>query len=504
MANHSGQRVKFGNWMSTAPATIMGVTFLGWIVLLVTIMLAVGVMAVGRYGTAGLMVLFAVLFILLFVVRWGEPDQGRTVASRVAERVSHMRRVDRGESKYVTGLFSQLPDDALTALPGALVDVEELEGHDGENHPYVLLHHKSTSALAATFMCTPDGTDLHPQSRVDTQVAHYGGWVAALSRDPSLKGAVVVVDSARSSTVPLVEKIRSEVSDSAPELAKQALIEGAEALPGAWADIQVYATGVWSVPALATNVEDAAAEVAAKLPDHRAMLRSAGSGAAVVADSEDLARAVRVAYDPRRSREFGTDDLLGNRNPVSLSQAGPEFFDDSQRRVCFHDGVASMTAMMTVPPQMHITEETMKSLFAPQDKFLRKRVAVFYRPLSRGEAIKKATGLRKNTGFVATASRGPMSEFEKQKIEVSQKMESALVQSAEMTRFAIEVTVTFEPNERAYREALQKLKTLLDGTNLAYRFVETGASAAFHSTLPLGILPWEYEGSFHSIVEGSR
>ncbi|UQB17901.1 hypothetical protein LIX22_002974 (plasmid) [Clavibacter nebraskensis] len=54
---------------------------------------------------------------------------------------------------------------------------------------------------------------------------------------------------------------------------------------------------------------------------------------------------------------------------MKVTTAGPDEFDDDARRVCYHDGVASMTAMMTVPPQMHITEDFFNGLFQPNGKF---------------------------------------------------------------------------------------------------------------------------------------
>lgn len=494
-------RVKFGNWIPTSKARLGPLTLYGWGALLGGVLLAVIVMAFGAWPVALYILGLAVVYLLIFDIAFGDMDAGRTIAERVAEQIRGARRDAAGESRYATGLFSELPDDALTALPGALVDMEEIDGIDGEGKPYVLLHHKSIGALAATYVCAPDGTALQPQETIDTQVSQFGGWIASLSRDSAVLGGVVVVDSALSSSAPLVDKIKSEMAPTAPELSRRALKEAAELLPGKMSSVEAYATVVWGRGRLGSSVEDAVAEIAAKLPFHRAEIYSAGGGQAEVADSADLARAVRTAYNPNRSREFGTDDLAGREFRTRISEAGPDYFNDDQRRVCLHDGVASMTAMMTVPPRMHITEDTFKELFAPQDKFLRKRVAVFYRPLSAAEAVRRAEQLRRNAGVAATA-KGMASSFDKHKQKLADKTETELVEGASMTRFSIEVTVTFEPTQKAYREATQKLKTLLEATNLSYRFVEVNASAAFHSTLPLGVLPWLYQSSFGKATEG--
>lgn len=456
----------------------------------------------GIFIAALLVVLLTAVVLAVFVIRWGEMDAGRTIAARVLDRMDHDRRRVRRESMYVTGLFSALPDEALTALPGALSDVDEIDGVDGAGQPYTLLHHKQAKTIAATFVCAPDGTALQPQDLIDSQVSRFGSWIASLSKDSAVVGGMVVVDSALSSSSPLVAKIRSEVSSSAPAVAQQALLEAASLMPGSVSMVDAYATVVWSQTKLDKDIESAAAEIAAKLPDHKEAIYAAGGGQADTATSEDLARMLSVAYRPQRAHEYGTDDLAGHPFHTKVTQAGPEFFDDSNKRVSYHDGVASMTVMMLVPPRMHITETTMETLFSPSDKFLRKRVAIYYRPLSGAQAVKRAQNLRRGAGFTATTSKGQTSTFDEHRVKLAKKTEGELVEGASMTRFMLMVTVTFEPTERAYRDATTRLKSLLDECNLAYRFVEHGSSAAFHSTLPLGVLPWLYRGSAALWMEG--
>lgn len=500
--SNSGARIKYGNWLSSAPGTIWGLPPFGLVIGGMGVVLTLAQVVFGAWGTGLLTLLLTALFLLFFAIRFGEMDAGRTIATRLADRMDHKKRVLNGETQYITGLLSALPNDALTALPGPLADIEELNGVDGAGQPYTLLHHKAAGSIAATFVCAPDGTALQPQEQIDSQVSKFGGWVASLSKDSAIAGGMVVVDSALSSSEPLREKIRSEVSDTAPEVARRALLEAASLMPGRVSMVDAYATVVWNRAKLDGDVESAAAEIAARLPDHRASIYAAGGGQADVAVSEDLARMVSVAYRPQRTHEYGTDDLAGHVFHTRLTEAGPEFFDDTNGRVVFHDGVASMSVMMLVPPRMHITETTMQSLFAPSEKFLRKRVAVFYRPLSGAQAVKRAQNLRRGAGFTASSGKGQTSTFDKHKVKLAEKTEGELVEGASMTRFMVMVTVTFEPTEKAWRDATTKVKSLLDECNLAYRFVEHGSAAAFHTTLPLGVLPWLYRGPFALWMEG--
>ena len=501
----AGKRVKFGNWLPTTKGTLGGLTGIGWGMLLGGVLVMVVCLVVGWWPLGLVCLLAGLLGNVFFIIRWGDPIAGRTLAARIWDRRMNTKRARAGTNHYVTGLLSNLPNESLTALPGMLADLEEITGTDGEGEEYVLLHHRKGSRnplLAATFICHPDGTELLPQDRIDGQVSDFGGWIASLSRDSAIEGAVVVVDSAQESIAPLIAKIDSEVSPDAPMAAQRQLREGARALSGTYADVEVFASVVWNVNELADTIEDAAADIAAKLPNHREKLAAAGAGGPVVATSSELARAVRVAYRPDRARELGSDALDGVPFRMPVTQAGPDEFHDDQRRICYHDGVASMTAMMVAPPQMHITEELMNVLFRPNGKFLRKRTAVFYRPLSQGKAFKTAKKVGVNARRGSTTVTGETDEFAKLRQELAQKTQMDLMSGAAMSAFAIEVTVTFERTPQAIRRATTELKAILEGAgDLTYRFIETDTAAAFHSTLPLGVLPWAYATAMQTVTD---
>jgi hypothetical protein len=499
------ERVKFGNWLPTTKGTLGGLTMLGWGMLLGGVMVMVVCLVVGWWQLGIVALLAGGLLNAVFIIRWGDPIAGRTAAAHLWDRRMSRKRARAGTNHYVTGLFSELPNASLMALPGMLSDMEEITGTDGEGEEYVLLHHRPSSRnplLAATFSCHPDGTELLPQDRIDGQVSDFGGWLTSLSRDTAIEGAVVVVDSAQESIAPLIAKIDNEVSPHAPAAAQQQLREGARALSGTYADVEVFASVVWSVEALADTLEDAAADIAAKLPTHREKLAAAGAGSPVVATSQDLARAVRIAYRPDRAREFGSDALAGHPVQMKVTQAGPDEFHDNDRRICHHDGVASMTAMMVAPPQMHITEELMNVLFRPNGKFLRKRAAVFYRPLSQGKAFKAARRVGENARRNTTTATGGSDEFAKLRQQLAQKTQMDLMSGASMTAFSIEVTVTFEDTPQGIRKATTELKSILESAgDFTYRFIETDTAAAFHSTLPLGVLPWAYATAMQTVTD---
>lgn len=486
------KRRTFGGWIPDRRTTIGGLTVIGWMVTLVGIVLAMMSFAVGSWGAALITLAVTMLVVVFFGLRFGDPNVGTTLAQRIAARILAGNRIARGEARYRTGMFSNLPPGQVTALPGTLANMIEIDGTDGRGTPYTLLYHPVGRTLVAVFACAPDGTQLQEQEAIDQSVSWYGGWIASHSQDSAIVGATVVTDTALRSSEPLIAKIANGIDPNAPEIARAATLEGARRLPGRSTESTTWACVAWSVEGLASTLEEAHAEVAAKLPYHVDALRAAGGGAVVPATSSMLAAMVQVAYDPERSTEIATDDLLGLHNPIRVSQAGPEYFDDDYKRVVLHDGVASMTALGLVPPRVEITENTLDGLFGPADRFLRKRVAVMYRPVSPAKTMHLAEQMSKGSHMEATA-KGRVSEHSRRKVGQAQHLERQVVEGAAMTRISIAVTVTFAQDARAYREALTKLKSLLESSSIAYRMCDWDAGPAFHTTLPLGVLPWLYE-----------
>lgn len=495
------QRVRFGVWLPTTRMTLGGLTVPGWAVLIGSLVVGAMISTRGLFLEGVILVGAALLFELVFVIRFGGDATGRTIADRVMTALSGVMRADRGETRFNSGLFSTLPADAITSLPGILANLREIDGTDGLGRPFTLLHNPRTKTLTAVLSCNADGTDMQTQQMIDRDVVAYGGWIASLSADEALAGATVVVESALRDKGPLIERIVSDIDPDAPEVARRHSLEAGEELPAKYSEVATWITLSWSIPSLAASVEDAVAEVASKLPYQVDALRNAGGGAVTIATSELLAEGLRVAYDPERSAEFASDALRGQHSGLRVTQAGPDYFDDEAKRICLHDGVASMTALVLAPPKLHITEDTMSALFRPSERFLRKRVAIFYRAVSPEKTVQMVERLGASASTAATA-KARLTAHDKAMMAKAGKLESEVTEGASVTRFAIAVTATFEADERAYREALVKMKSLLSQSALSYRFCDYDSGPAFHTTLPLGVLPWLHESQVETMMKG--
>ena len=489
--SENAEQQKFGNWLKPASPGLFGLDIPALAVAGAGLIFGLLLLLKEQFLGAVIVMVIAALVVLLAMVKIG----GSTVVSKITDRASLAARNSSGSSFYVTGALSTLPPEDAERLPGALLDVETISGTDGLGREYSLLHHKSISQLAVVFGCSPDGAAMQEQSTVNRNVSRFGTWLSSLSVEEGLTGATIVVDSASESSAGTCAAIRDDVAPNAPAFAKEVLDHAVGTLPAQSAVLNVYASLVWDGPSLGATDKDvspAVAEVAARLPAQSEMLRDAGAGSPEPLIESELAHIAQLAYQPMRDQEMALDALQGRQPVRDFKHAGPGFFDDSQGRVVFHDGVASMTLMMTVPPGSHITSRSFDRLFGPNAKFLRKRVALFYRPVDPGTGAKVVDKLAKTADFRMSTRKSRPTSFDKAAKAVAEKTEQELSTGARLSLFSMMVTVTFHPTEKAHRDALNQVKQLMNQLIMPYRFVEHAGSAAFHTTLPFGVLPWRY------------
>lgn len=481
----------FSNWLKPSSLSMFGIPLPGLVVAGFGIVFGFFLMIGHKYAPMVGVGVFDLLVVLTVCIPFG----GRPLIIRAADAVQQQRRRVTGESLYVAGSLSTLPADVTERLPGALVDVETVSGTDGLGNEYSLLHHRSVGQLAAVLSCEPDGVALQEQQAINDSVSMFGAWVSSLSVEDGLSGATVVVDSAAASSDAMVQAIRDATDTDAPEFARDVLDAAMDTLPARTASVSVYTSLVYDRGELGADRQDlspAVAEIASRLPEHMALLASGGAGNVRALTEADLGRVAQIAYRPDRATEIELDRLAGFDADRSFSSAGPNVLDDSNGRLVFHDGVVSMSVMMTTPPQSHITVKSLDRLFGPSPKFLRKRVAVLYRPLDPGNASGTVRRQVRNADWKIKVTRGRATPEDHLNLAMAEQTASELAQGARLSMFSLMVTVTIEPTEKALRDATATVKSIMNGSHMEWRWVEHAGSAAMHTTLPFGILPWKY------------
>ncbi|MCP3425176.1 hypothetical protein NBM05_03820 [Rothia sp. AR01] len=436
----------------------------------------------------GLLVLALTFFVLLVgFVPIGNGD--KTVIQLMAKSARHTMRKADGSATFVNSHLSNRQNKL--GLPGFLNQIRTVDDVDGAGNPVQLLHHKSVDMATVSLLCSPTGASTLPQDQVNHQVSSYAGWLHSLSRDNGLLGAMIVVDSMKSSAVPMAESIMEKMDPNAPEVSRKVLLEATQALPSKISQVQTYATLGWKLSNLDEDLEGAFAEVTQKVPKHASMLAAAGSGQSHTMSGPEYGDLMYTAYNPHRSTEVEKEIHDGVRTVRPFAGSGPEYLNGTNKRVLLHDGVASMTVMMDVPDPSEITERTYEKLFSASDHVLRKRVAMYYRPIPASRQRSRIDSSSKGASTEAGSKRR-FDAFGAKKSAAPKLAANQMTSGATLVEWSLMVTVTFEPTRKAQSAAENELKNIMAG--LTWRFADHVPEAAFHQTLPLGIFPWVYAG----------
>ncbi|WP_303966031.1 SCO6880 family protein [Rothia mucilaginosa] len=467
--------IRLGGWFPVRAGVILVVTALVVLICFQTKEFILGLLiAVG-----------VTLYVGVFEVPFGAEDI--TLMTRARRRFTHLQRVDSGETLFLGSTFTA-QNKGLT-LPGVLSTLKVRDEVDGLGNPVQLIHHTRADQLSVTIESAPAGISMNTQTKTTDLVTNYASWLSSLSGENGLRGAQVVIDSVFESSAPLAESILSNLKPDAPAVAQQIARESAGMLPERVATVRAYTVLGYKISELADDVDGAAAEVLSMIPRHLKALSAAGAGVSQVMADADYADMLYTAYDPRRNAEVAQeikDEILAYR---SFEGAGPAYFNSSHPRVVLHDGVASMTIMMTEPSKSKITDHSFEKLFAPNRNFLRKRVSLIYRPVPASAQHSRVNNASRAT-TTEVSSKKRRTAFDKKKKAAAEAAMNQAAEGAVIQEWALMVTVTFEPTRAAQRTAENELKALMGG--MKWCFADFSADAAFHQTLPLGLFPWAY------------
>lgn len=455
-------------------------------VILVAASLVVLVCFLSKEFTLGLLIAVGViLYVAVFEIPFGAEDI--TLMTRARRRFTHMQRVDSGETLFLGSTFTA--QNKGLALPGVLSTLRVRDEVDGLGNPVQLIHHTRADQLSVTIESAPAGISMNTQEKTTDLVTNYAAWLSSLSGENGLRGAQVVIDSVFESAAPLAESILSNLKPDAPAVAQQIARESAGMLPERVAHVRAYTVLGYKIAELADDVDGAAAEVLSMIPRHLKALSAAGAGVSQVMADADYADLLYTAYNPHRNAEIAQE--IKDKIPAyrRLEGAGPAYFNSSHPRVVFHDGVASMTIMMTEPSSSKITDHSFEKLFAPNRNFLRKRVSLIYRPIAASAQHSRINSASR-AATTEVSSKKRRTAFDKKKKVAAEAAMQQAAEGAVIQEWALMVTVTFEPTRAAQRTAENELKALMGG--MSWCFADFSADAAFHQTLPLGLFPWAY------------
>ncbi|MGY1822664.1 SCO6880 family protein [Geodermatophilus sp. SYSU D00079] len=483
----------YGNWRRPTTPGLGGFGLLGTGLLLAGLL---GVIAVQLFaGLLWALVAGGVLggLLALLVVR---DRHHRSGLQRLSSRVAWTRARRSGAHLYRSGPLGRTPESSHQ-LPGLAAASRLSEWQDAHGRPFALLTVPATRHATVVLVTEPDGASLVDEEQVDTWVAHWGAWLAALGNEPGLVAASVTVETAPDSGTRLRREVAGSLDPRAPQVALAMLREVVETYPAGSATVTAYVSLTYSTAGRSggrrRDTADIARDIGTRLPGLTAGLNATGAGVVHPATAQELCEAVRVAYDPSAARILdeahaaeGPPELRWSDVGPAAAQAGWGWYR--------HDGAVSVTWSMTEAPRGEVFSSVLADLIAPHPDVDRKRVTLLYRPLDAGRAARIVEQDRRTADFRASSSSRPSARvLADQRAATLTAEEEA--RGAGLVDFAMLVTATVADADLLDdpRAALDAARAAIDNLSATARTqlrpVYGSQDSAFAAALPLGIVP---------------
>ncbi|MGW1674605.1 SCO6880 family protein [Streptomyces sp. NPDC002324] len=473
----------YGNWRSPQRGGL-GRLSLGGTVMLVGGLLVVVAMTLVDFLLA---VITALLLALVLAPLTLRDRHGRTVLTRLHTRWAWRRTVKTGAHLYQSGPLGRTGHGTCT-LPGLAAASTMTEAQDAYGRPFALLSYPTTGHHVVVLDCQADGASLVDQEQVDQWVAHWGSWLSRLAHEPGLVGASVTVETAPDPGIRLSHEVTSNLAEDAPPLARQMLSEVLKEYPSGSAQITTRVALTYSGAARGGQDRKDAAAMAVllgnRLPYLSDSLASTGAGTSTPMTAEELAEAVRIAYDPAVATLVEEARASGGTG-LEWSDVGPSGAQEAWDHYR-HDTGVSVTWQMTEAPRGEVFASVLSGLLAPSEDIARKRVTLYYRPHDPAQAARIVEQDKLDARFRSNQSRTAQARASVALRAAEQAArEEAL--GAGVTRFSLAVTATVADHKDLPR-ARAAVDDLAPRARIRLRIVTGAQASAFASVLPIGLV----------------
>lgn len=480
----------YGGWRVPRAAGLGKFSFAQTMILMAA---AIGVVIVDMTAGLGWAVLTGLIVTVLALASTVRDKHGMNSFDRRREAMAFRRAKDRKTNIFRNGVLSNAKkSDGKCVLPGILASSTLSEHEDAYRRRFALIH-QADGRLTVVMALAPAGSDRVDKETIDTEVALWGMWLADLSDEAGVVDASVTVETAPDTGERLRREVFSRADPDAPAIARS-IIEGVVMNAGHGdARVRTWATISFDPAKMSSErrgrVQRAQRDIATRLPGLTQTLMASGAGAVHLLDATDLARLVRVAYDPDAERILDEAASQGATLDLDWSEAGPVSADaewDHYR----HDSGMSRSWVMTRPPRGMVQSGVLRRLLEVSRDVERKRVTLLYRPMDSAKApdvverdVDKAVARRR------AASR-PTERMNRDVAE-AQKTSREEADGASVIDFGcvITATVTGEDVERTIVDAAAAVNSLAASSRLLIRPAYGAQDSAFAMALPLGLTP---------------
>ena len=488
----SGAPRTYGNWRRPAGAGIGTLGTLGTGLMLLGLIAVIGTMAFGGLGPA--VAVAGVLGVLLALLSVRDRHH-RSGIQRLTTRLGWARARRSGAHLYRSGPVGRTPSGSFQ-LPGLAAGSELSEWPDAIGRPFALLLHPATQHATVVLVTEPDGASLVDEEQVDTWVAHWGAWLAALGHEQGLLAASVTVETAPDYGHRLRHEIDSHLDSHAPDVALAMLGEVIRDYPSGSATVTAFVALTFSTTGRAgarrRDVDDLARDLGTRLPRLAAGLQATGAGAVRPATAAELCETVRVAYDPSAAWVFDEAHASGATADVRWSDVGPAAAEAGWGWYR-HDGAMSVTWAMSAAPRGEVFSSVLADLLAPHPDIDRKRVTLLYRPLDPARAARLVEQDKRNAAFRAASTSRPTARLLLEQGAAALTAEEE-ARGAGLVGFGMLVTATVAETDLlddprlAVEVARSAVQNLAATARIQLRPVYGSQDSAFAAALPLGIV----------------
>ncbi|TCI96378.1 SCO6880 family protein [Aeromicrobium sp. IC_218] len=476
-------RPTYGNWVAQRSP---GLGSLG--LLATVILMGGGVVAMLTVMIAGLVAALVVAAVAATVaVAVGTP-----VGVTLLRRLGFARQVRRRTHQGRSGAFSKAKAPHVR-LPGMLARTTLLERNDAFGNPFAVLKNPRKGGLfTIVARCVAEGPALQDQERLNQWVGGYARLLGSMSQEPALICAKTITDTAPDPGGRLESMVAQARATNSPALARQVMDECVRTYSVTSSENVTYLELTFRGRGLSRRgrEDEILSELARKVPNLLAQLQSAGGGAVEMVSADELSKIVRMAYDPAAQRWLDQAEFAGEPVDVAWEEAGP-VADQAAWDHYRHDSGLSVTWEMTTPPRSAINERALNGLLRPDADFVRKRVAIVYRPHSPEDSAKVSEDDAQVAAFLAGNTKRRPTAASKVQIRAAEKARDEVASGASLIQFSLLVTATVTDDEDLV-QAVSTVESRAGAVPLRIRRSYGSQAAAFATTLPVGFVPWEH------------
>ena len=491
MTESTVERPTYGNWIGQRSPGLFGAGLIGTAIMFAGIIFSLVGLLAGGWRAA---------LIVLALSGIGFTAVGTPVGAWTFRRFVFLRSKGAGETRWKSGMFATTRH-LQSRLPGMLARTELLDPHDTFGSRFGVI--KSAANLyTIVARCSADGPWMQDQERINAWVANYAHVLNACGQEQGMVCVKVITDTAPDPGGRLTAMVESLRVDTGPGLARNIIDECVADLPAASSENVTYVELTYKGRLINRKNDQTAivTELARKVPGLVNMLEGAGGGAVEMVSADELARIVRVAYDPAMQATMERDELRGAADRIAWSEAGPVATSERWADF-FHDSGHSISWEMVGAPRSRITEMALAGFVAPHHDFARKRVAMIYRPHSPDEAARVAERDASTANFLAQQNGKKRPSASAQLIQrAAEQSRHEVASGAGSVRFSLMFTTTSLQSDDV-AQAVSTVEARAGAVPIRVRRCYGSQAAAFATTLPVGFVPWEHTAISSNVRE---